>query len=106
MKTETKSKSPALRKLTLALGLAALTAVALPTVTTIITNGKLFYHGIMMNVVLRDNVLRLGNDTTPTTFASGYKLFGIYTSGENTAKTPFQAIGFSVSAMVPTNSAL
>ncbi len=78
---------------------------ASPTTTTVAISGSQFYNGIMDNVVLEGGVLRLGTDTTPTTFNSGYQLFGIYTSGENNAHNAFQSFSFNYQGVVlPVNA--
>ncbi|MDB6029559.1 MAG: hypothetical protein JWM68_5782 [Verrucomicrobiales bacterium] len=68
---------------------------AAPSVTTVVVSGTKFYNGTMSNIVLENGTLHLGSDTSPTTFNSGYSLFGIYTSGELTARNPFQSLSFN-----------
>jgi len=90
-----------------ALAIAGLSLnAAAPTVTTVGISGTQFYNGTMSNIVLDHNVLHLGNDTTPTTFNSGYLLFGVYTSGEISARKPFQSLSFNYQGVVSPKSAL
>lgn len=90
-----------------AIAIAGMTLhAATPTVTTMAISGSQFYNGIMDNVVLDKGVLHLGNDTTPTTFNSGYQLFGLYTSGEYTPRNAFQSLSFSYQGVVPPQSAI
>jgi hypothetical protein len=79
---------------------------AVPSTTTTVVYGTQFYNGTMNNVVLQNGVLRLGTDTTPTTFNSGYQLFGVYTSGEYTSRNAFQSLSFNYQGVVTPAAAL
>ncbi len=89
-----------------ALAIAGIALNAMAASTTIAISGTQFYKGTMVNVVLDNGVLHLGDDTTPTTFNSGYKLFGVYTSGEYEARTPFQSLSIAYQGTLPKESAL
>jgi hypothetical protein len=62
-----------------------------------------FGKGQFDNTTLVKSGLRLGDDTTPATFESGYKLFGLYTSQPESAAA-FDALRINYRATLPAHS--
>jgi hypothetical protein len=75
----------------------------LASATTITQSASDFASGQFKNTVLVINGLTLGTDTTPTTFQSEYKYYGLFTSSEQSVNA-FDSIKASYNASIPNGS--
>ncbi|EEF58562.1 hypothetical protein [Pedosphaera parvula] len=76
-------------------------------VSTVITNTAAdFAKGETNNVILSNGLMQLGDDATPTTFQSNYKLFGIFHSLPQDLPAPIDRVFPNYQATIPDGGSL